>query len=79
MQKCFGPAPVRTMARTPSVAESSSKVSERWSRISGVNELPASARSIVIRASPPSTVVRMRSVTGTSAAMGLHRSQAVSG
>ena len=56
MQKCLSPAPVSTTARTPSVADSSSNVSARWSRISAVSELPASGRSIVTRAMPPSTV-----------------------
>ncbi len=50
VQKCFSPAPVSTTARTPRVAESSSNVSARWSRISAVSELPASGRSIVTRA-----------------------------
>jgi hypothetical protein len=67
VQKCFSPAPVRTTTRTPRVADSSRKVSARWSRICAVSELPASGRSITTRAMPPSMEVRMRSVTGTSA------------
>ena len=50
VQKCFSPAPVRTTARTPSVADSSSNTSARWSRMSGVSEFPASGRLSVTRA-----------------------------
>jgi hypothetical protein len=56
------------MARTPSVADNSSKCSASVSRMCEVSELPASGRLIVTRATPSSMAHWIWSSMGVSSA-----------
>src|SRR5688572_17976832 len=64
VQKCRSPAPVRTTTRTLGSADASSNTTGISSRMYWVRALPASARLMVRRRMPPSSVRSRSSLTG---------------